>query len=271
MLRLIRSWVMALLIALGLTASICHSAEPKRILLVGQAPDGHPATTHEFMAGVKVIEALLKNQPGVAVTVANGTNPWPEGPELLKKADGVVLYVSEGAKWASADERRLSALVDLIGRKGGVLTLHWGIGCKDDKYIEAGKKLWGGVHGGSDRKYKFLETDLKPVAQEPLVKNLPAIKIKDEFYYNLKFASEGKLRPFMQAVIDDQPYTVAWGWERPDGGRSAGFSALHFHENWKQPVYRQLVVQSILWTNGIALPAGGVNVDLPDEVYVLKK
>ena len=31
----------------------------QRLLLIGQGPDGHPPGTHEFMAGVKVLEKLL--------------------------------------------------------------------------------------------------------------------------------------------------------------------------------------------------------------------
>ena len=27
---------------------------------------------------------------------------------------------------------------------------------------------------------------------------------------------------------------VSWAWPRPDGGRSFGFTGLHFHENWRR-------------------------------------
>ena len=34
----------------------------KRLLLVGQGSDGHPPATHEFMAGVRVLEKLAERQ-----------------------------------------------------------------------------------------------------------------------------------------------------------------------------------------------------------------
>src|SRR5262245_36754031 len=36
------------------------AAESKRLLIVGQGSDGHPPTTHEFMAGAKVLGELLR-------------------------------------------------------------------------------------------------------------------------------------------------------------------------------------------------------------------
>jgi type 1 glutamine amidotransferase len=41
---------------------------------------------------------------------------------------------------------------------------------------------------------------------------------------------------------------VSWAWERPDGGRSFGFSGLHFHKNWSEPFYQRLMAQAVLWT-----------------------
>jgi hypothetical protein len=52
----------------------------------------------------------------------------------------------------------------------------------------------------------------------------------------------------VEATIDGRAETVAWAYERPDGGRSFGFSGLHFHDNWARPEYQKLIVQATLWT-----------------------
>ena len=67
-----------------------EAAEPKRLLLVGQGPDGHPAATHEFMAGLKVIEKCLADVKEIKITTVRADEPWREGPQMLKQADGVV-------------------------------------------------------------------------------------------------------------------------------------------------------------------------------------
>ena len=85
--------------------------------------------------------------------------------------------------------------------------------------------------------------------------------MRDEFYYQLKLhKSSAELLPMLQVEIDGKLETVAWAWERPDGGRSFGFSGLHFHENWQVPEYRRLVCQAVMWTNRIAIPKDGLAV-----------
>ena len=48
--------------------------------------------------------------------------------------------------------------------------------------------------------------------------------------------------------------------EREGGGRSFGFSGLHFHENWQIPEYRRLVAQGVLWTLDLPIPKDGIGV-----------
>src|SRR5262249_46547712 len=109
---------------------------PKRLLLVGQGPDGHPKTTHEYVAGLRVLAELLKKEPGVETISVRADGKWSDGPELIDRVDGVVIFLSEGAKWASADEKRLAALKRLQKRGGGLSVLHWGMGAKEAEPVK---------------------------------------------------------------------------------------------------------------------------------------
>src|SRR5262245_28599654 len=94
----VNTWRLAFLIAVGcLVVSSVQAEPPKKLLLVGQGPDGHPVSTHEYMAGLKVLEKCLKGVPGLEITTVKADDPWKEGPDLLPRADAVVLFVSEGA------------------------------------------------------------------------------------------------------------------------------------------------------------------------------
>lgn len=266
-----KSWVRALAALLLLLASGSARAEPpKKLLIVGDKPDGHPATTHEFIAGTHILAELLKGQDGLEVTVADGREPWADGPDMIRQADSIVIFVSEGGKWAQADPRRYEALTQLAARGGGITALHWGIGAKDGKYIDGYQKLIGGIHGGDDRKYIVQLQTATPTADHPITRGIKPFEIKDEFYYRLKFAKDGKLTPILQAEIDGKPETVAWAWERPSGGRSFGFSGLHFHANWKRQAYRRLVAQGVLWTMGLDVPANGLDAKVDPQAFELK-
>ena len=68
------------------------------------------------------------------------------------------------------------------------------------------------------------------------------------------------IQPPLTARIDGRDEMAAF-WERPDGGRSFGFVGLHFHSNWQLPEYRRFVVQGVMWSLKLPIPAGA-NVDI---------
>jgi hypothetical protein len=125
--------------------------------------------------------------------------------------------------------------------------------------VDAFVALFGGCHGGPDRKYQVVEATVAVTDPEhPACAGVKDFTIKDEFYYKLKFPRpDAGVRPVLRVTIDGGPETVAWVWERPDGGRSFGFSGLHFHENWKRAEYRRVTAQAILWSVKVPVPEGG--------------
>jgi hypothetical protein len=260
------------LLAVTLTTNLAFADGPKRLLLVGQGPDGHPAAAHEYVAGLKILHKCLERVPNLEIKQVLADEPWREGPELLDKADGVVLYLAEGAKWLHNDQRRHEAMKKLAARGGGIVALHWAIGTKDAKYSDGFIKLVGGCHGGPDRKYKVLQADATVAdAKHPIATGVKDFGVRDEFYYQLKFVQPaGTVKAVLQVAIDGQKETVAWSWERPDGGRSFGFSGLHFHDNWRLAEYRRLAAQAALWTLQMPIPENGLPVNIADKDLQLK-
>src|SRR5687767_7076086 len=105
-----RRFAFAVLAVVGLiSTSSAEGARPKRLLLLAQGPDGHPKGTHEYVAGQTILDACLRNVPNLERSIVKADGDWPEGPELLAKADGAVLFVSEGAKWIGTSPARRAA------------------------------------------------------------------------------------------------------------------------------------------------------------------
>ena len=70
-----------------------------------------------------------------------------------------------------------------------------------------------------------------------------------------------------EAVKRGEPQCVAWACQRADGGRGFGFTGGHFHKNWGDDNFRKLVLNAILWTAKIEVPADGVQSKVtPDEL-----
>ncbi len=259
-----------LLVVLGCWADYATAGEKKQLLLIGQKRDNHPPTTHEFMAGLKVLASVLQKNPRVDVQVVEAIEPWPEGAEMIRRADGIVLYVSEGAKWMAAEPRRQDAIAQLAARGGGLTALHWGIGCRDQEFVAPFTQLFGACHGGPDRKYQVLDTRLRPDPAHAIARGVAPITVRDEFYYRLKRpVGDSQPHPLLTATIDGAEETVAIAWERPDGGRSFGFTGLHYHDNWRQEFYRRLVAQGVLWTVNAEIPEQGIDVDVGAGIFKL--
>jgi hypothetical protein len=258
--------------ALLLAAGPALADGPKRLLLLGQGPDGHPAAAHEYVSGLRILHKCLEKVPNLEVKQVLADEPWREGPELLDKADGVVLYLAEGAKWIQNDQRRHEALKKLAARGGAIVALHWAIGTREANYIGGFVKLVGGCHGGPDRKYKILQADAVVAdTKHPIATGVKDFGVRDEFYYQLTFVQpEGTVKPVLKVNIDGKAETVAWAWERPGGGRSFGFSGLHFHDNWRLTEYRRLVAQAVLWSLDLPIPEKGLPVPITDKDLQLK-
>lgn len=249
---------LAVLTAFALPAAAEEPVTPRKLLLISQGPDGHPWNTHEFRAGMRILERLLADVPGLEVSMVDADENSREIPARIDGADGVVLFVSQGARWIGQDRERLDAFRRLAGRRGGITALHWAVGAKEAEYIDVAKSLWGGCHGGPDRKYIVDTRTLTPNSEHPITAGLGPITIRDEWYNTLKFATEPPVTPLWTAEIDGTTHPVAWAWDRPDGGRSFGFVGLHFHENWGEETYRRFVSRGVLWTVGMEEPEGGL-------------
>lgn len=250
----LRATLFSLLVFLTAMPQGTGAAEPKTLLLLSQGPDGHPVSTHEYVAGQQILARLLRDVPDLQVRQLQADGEWREGAAVLDKTDHCVLFVSEGAKWVNADPARRDAFRRLAERKGGLSVLHWGMGTRDAANIDVFVQLFGACHGGPDRKYKVLETKCTPASDHAATRGLQEFTIKDEFYFALKRDPNQDLKPLLTARIDDRDEMVAWAWERKDGGRSFGFSGLHFHANWERPEYQKLVAQSVLWTTQLPAP-----------------
>jgi type 1 glutamine amidotransferase len=262
---------LAVLLILTLTAP-SRADGNKKILLVGQAPDGHPPATHEYLPGLKILAKCLEKVPDVEVATVEVVGAWKQGPELMERADAVVFFLAEGAKWIQADPERHKALNKVAQRGGGFVAIHWALGTKDAEPIADYLKLLGGCHGGPDRKYTVVDVKAEIAdPKHPIATGINPFQVKDEFYYRLKFVQpDGSVKPILRVPIEGRLETVAWAWERPDGGRSFGFSGLHFHDNWRLPEYRRLVAQGVLWTVKVPIPRDGLAVPVRDEDFLLK-
>ncbi len=63
---------------------------------------------------------------------------------------------------------------------------------------------------------------------------------------------------------DPKRESVAWCIERPDQGRGMAVVMPHFYRNWSNEDLRRFVLNGVIWTARLEVPASGANSSLPD-------
>lgn len=249
-----------------------------KIVLIAGSTSNKPGQ-HEYFAGCALLMDWLKAAPGVApVMVADG---WPKNEAVLDGAKAVLLFLDGGPKLPFLEPTRWAKMQSLADAGTGFIVLHQGIDCPADK-AAAFKDWFGavfqsdiGCRGHWDVKFDAIPTHAINRGMKPFA--LPG----DGWLYNLHFADKGVTHLLAGPMPDSsrktehakshagRAETVAWSYERPNGGRSFGFTGCDLHSNWGDANQRLLVLNGILWSAKIDVPATGLASEVTPEA--LKK
>lgn len=272
-------------------AFAADAVPPRKIVLIAgdvhQGPGGHPAGTHEYELSVRLLKAALEksanvvggNVAGVRAEVHLGG--WPRDPRTLDDADTIVV-LSDGADRNQNDHPllvgdRLQVLKKQMDRGCGLVAMHWTVFVPKDHGGEEFLEWIGGYFDyesgpAANKWYSKIQTAAtqpKPATPgHPICRGVASFPLREEYYYNIRFRpSDPRLVPILTTTIpgESQDQVVAWAVQRYAGGRGFGFTGGHFFDNWGVPEFRRMVLNAILWTAHVEVPAGGVQSTAPAQ------
>lgn len=247
--------------------------KPARIVFLAGGRSHGPGE-HEFNAGCRLLAKALDEQSGLAVE-AEVINGWPADDSVLDGAKAIVIYADGtsvvGKGWAK---------MDALARQGvGIMFMHYAVHpspADGEKYY----RPWiGGAFETGWSVNPHWVAELHTLPDHPVSRGVASpFEAYDEFYYNMRFpqdrgrvldlATATPTRERMKRYINlwnehgvaglGTRQTLMWGTERADGGRGVGFTGGHYHRNWGIDDFRTLVLNAIVWTAGLEVPAGGV-------------
>lgn len=229
--------------------------EKTKILLIGKDRD-HAYATHEYMTECALLAACLKQTSGVETVVSNG---WPKNAETLKDVKAIVLYTANGGD-VMFNPLNKDQAETLLKNGVGLTAIHWSTGAEG----KAGEQWLDTLGGWFSTKFSKLNTTTTKLKQadpkHPICRGWKEYDLRDEFYLELKF--KDKATPIVQVELGKKTHTVAWTYERPESnkGRSFGCVLGHFHSNFGEKPFRQMLVNGILWTAHIEVPEMGAPV-----------
>lgn len=255
----------------------------KIVLLAGGR--SHGPGEHEFFAGCALLMHMLQQTPGVFPVLAR--DGWPKNPAIFNGAKSVVVYSDGQGGHPLLRGDHLQVMGDLVKKGVGLVCLHYAVEPTKEK---GEREFLAWLGGAFEVNYSVNPTWLakfKVFPQHPIARGVAPYEMRDEWYYHMRFAEGMKgVTPILtalptaqetlkrrdgphegnpdvrQAVAAGEPQHMAWAFERPDGGRGFGFTGGHYHKNWGDENTRRLVVNAILWTAHVDLPAGGAPVAL---------
>jgi len=264
-------------------------ADKKIVLLAGRP--SHGPGEHEFRAGSMLLQKALAGVSGVTVEVITGG--WPvktvdgkpvDDPAPLENADAVVIY-ADGGRGNPAIQGDRIKLIDALAAKGvGLGFMHYGVEVPAGDPGAAMHRWIGGYYETNFSVNPMWTPAYETFPAHPVTRGVLRFRNLDEWYFNMRWTADAgakaRITPILTALPSDGvrkgpyvsppgPYphivadsgkveTMMWVYERPDGGRSFGFTGGHTHTNWGDPNQRKVVLNALLWIAKAEVPARGV-------------
>ena len=251
-------------------SSLAEPAGTQILLVAGETAKVDTLGHHDYRGGVRCLEQLLKQTPGIETQWID--DGWPSDLAVFEHVDSIVFYTDGGGKQAFlADESRQQKMDELASRGVGLVMIHQAV----DFPVEAealGQAWLGGVYaqGKSGRgHWPSVHVDFP---QHPTTRGVEPWKIQDGWLNKIQFVDamkgvtpllwSGKEYAGSRAGLDDD--IVAWAYERPDGGRSFAFTGLDAHSAWSLPGMRRFVLNGVLWSARVDVPEAGAACHIDD-------
>jgi type 1 glutamine amidotransferase len=281
----------AVLIGAAIFATLPVATQTKRIVLIAGRPS-HPPGMHEFRAGSLLMQKALSGVPGIKVDVYD--MGWPakmvdgartDDSSLLDGADAVLIY-ADGGKGNPAIQGERMKVIDALAAKGvGLGFAHYGVEVPAGVPGEAFQRWLGGYYETNWSVNPMWKPDFQKFPAHPITRGVGPFATHDEWYFNMRWtpdaALEKRITPILVAKPSDEvrkgpyvsprgPYehiiaasgrdeTMMWAFERPDGGRTFGFTGGHTHANWGDSNQRKIMLNALLWMAKVEVPKEGVN------------
>jgi type 1 glutamine amidotransferase len=255
---------------MGLSAN-----RPKKIVLIA-GEKSHAAGYHEYIKTVRLLKTMLDHSNAKGIKTEMHLQGWPQHPATLEDAD-LILFISDGRDGPLYSEvpfmtpERMPVMERQMKRGCGFSVIHFSTFAPD----ATGEKIleWGGGYfdwqdeAGQRNWYSAIKTVagsiLLPAAGHPVLNGVKPFKMKDEFYYNIRFREQDSR---LKAIVEvpelegsaDKGNVTAWTVERADGGRGFSTTMGHYYDNWQNPDFRKLVLNGIVWAAKATVPEKGV-------------
>jgi hypothetical protein len=264
-------------LAAGLLPTSVFAATNATKVLIFVGPSKHPPGTHEVPASGRLLKHCLDS-----VKIPNDLlETWPKDGDALKAYSSIVFLGDYFPPAVIPESRRaMEELAQRMNAGMGLVCVHYATGLTATHVQDDGDhpllRWMGGYfatrckhHQSVAKVFKDVKVNPGPI-DHPTLRGWKGFTFDDEPYIGNWFGKDGPtknvvtLATAMLPPEKPQQEIIAWGVERPDGGRGVGVVFPHFYRNWKNDDLRTFILNTIAWTAKREVPKEGLRTELPD-------
>ncbi len=235
----------------------------KIVLIPGRVKVSDMMGHHDYLAGCRLLAFLLEQTAGVETVV--GRDGWLMDEARFEDAHTVIFYAG-GSRMKSILEspHRLERIQQLVDRGGGLVMIHQAVRCPPE-FKNLATSWTGGVYVDGQSNRGHWPTRHSEFPEHPVTRGVEPWEITDGWHNRLQFVHGMRgVTPLLWSSAQHRGSSaggdadvVAWTYERSAGGRAFGFTGLDAHSAWAVGGVRQMLVNAILWSAGLTIPAQG--------------
>jgi type 1 glutamine amidotransferase len=265
-------------------------AQTKKILFLSGPKDHGGPGRHEYERDLRTLARSFEtasNLSGVETEVIVGRIPS----DLKAVEDAAVIVINSssdrhekeihplfppdpltnGRGYDEETSAYLKRLDDLIKqRKIGVVIFHYALWAENwrarELYLNWTGGLW--VQIGSKNPVDEWSMTFENKGH-PILRGLKPWTYRDEVFSRFFLPTDARRTDLLKGTPKQDtakigPQTVAWAYERDDGGRGFVFGGVDFHDNMALEDYRRFLLNGIAWAAQIEIPKNGIQSPTPD-------
>jgi type 1 glutamine amidotransferase len=252
-----------------------NDARTKLVLIAG--PCEHSAGSHEAEAAVRLLKHSLDQTTDVGPIETVACYGWPDDESTLAGA-ATLVFTGDGFPPSRAPQpaKAMAQLERLMAKGCGIVCLYYATGLKTEQATQENAqrllKWLGGYFAPGQSKGAFYENIVYAPAKgdHPILRGWKSFSFRGESYWDMCFDGEagaGKMFPIASTLLppeEPREHVVVWAFQRTDGGRSVGIAPPHYYKNWQIDHLRTMVLNCIVWSARLKVPAEGVRSEVPD-------
>jgi len=235
----------------------------KIVLVAGETAKVDAVGHHDYIAGCKCLADCLTQTPNVSTSIVLGG--WPADESLFNDAAAVVFYTDGGGKQAFlANSQRIEKMQQLAKAGVGLVMIHQAVDYPSE-HAERALSWLGGIYAADKSGRGHWPSRHVDFPSHVVTRGVEPWEVNDGWLNELQFVKgmqgitplvwSGKKYEGSRAGLDAD--IVGFAYERPEGGRSFGFTGLDAHSAWSLVGMRKLVTNGVLWSAGVEIPSDG--------------